>query len=83
MNAYDTWEQKEEARQISIQITVVSADGNPVTIRNGNGSGFDRITAGFPGTKLQYIASAVKGWHAVLVGSQVGWIAGKNTEVTA
>ncbi len=81
--AQDTWDQKEEARQISIQITVVSADGNPVTIRNGNGSGFERVTEVSPGTRLQYIASAVNGWHAVLVGSQVGWISGKNSEVTA
>ena len=73
----DTKEQGEEQRQISILIEIVSADGSHVAVRCGNGSGFERITEVSPGTRLQYIASSVNGWQAVLIGSQVGWVEGK------
>lgn len=33
------------------------------------------------GTELEWIATAQNGWHAVKVGSQVGWVSGKYSEI--
>ena len=44
-----------------------------------NGS---RITAAEPGKTLEYVASALNGWQAVKIGSQVGWVSGEYREIT-
>ena len=33
------------------------------------------------GRKPQYVASAFNGWQAVKIGSQVGWVSGKYSEI--
>lgn len=71
---------REEQRQIDVKLTIVSSNGK-VNVRVGNGTSFKRITAVKNGTKLQYIASAVNGWHAVLIGSQVGWVSGEYSRI--
>ena len=35
------------------------------------------------GRKPQYVASAFNGWHAVKIGSQVGWVSGEYSEITS
>ena len=54
-----------------------------ILIRTGNGTSYSRITAVAPGTKLEYVASAFNGWHAVKIGSQVGWVSGEYSEITS
>ena len=51
---------------------------NPYTanIREGNGTDCARITAVPDGTMPEHIATATNGWHAVIVGSRVGWVPG-------
>ena len=34
------------------------------------------------GTKLEYVASAFNGWHAVKTGDQVGWVSGEYSDIT-
>ena len=34
------------------------------------------------GTVFEYVATAANGWHAVKVGSQIGWVSGKYSEIT-
>ena len=72
---------KPEEQIIPIQVTIHSSGGK-VNIRTGNGTSYSRITAVAPGTVLEYIASAFNGWHAVKIGSQVGWVSGEYSEIT-
>jgi len=32
-------------------------------------------------TRFDFLATAANGWHAVKVGSQVGWVSGKYSEI--
>lgn len=50
--------------------------GASVNIRKGPGTQYGRITILPHGTSLDYVATAMNGWHAVVVGEQVGWISG-------
>ena len=52
-----------------------------VNIRVGNGTDYARITAVPDGTVFEHIAIAVNGWHAVKVGSQIGWVSGKYSDI--
>ena len=40
-----------------------------------------RITQLAPGTTCPYVATAENGWHAVAVGSRVGWVAGEFSRI--
>ena len=53
-----------------------------VNIRAGNGTDYARITAVPDGTECEWIATAQNGWHAVKIGSQVGWVSGKYSAIT-
>ena len=48
----------------------------------GNGTEYSRITAVPDGTECEWIATAQNGWHAVKIGSQVGWVSGKYSKIT-
>ena len=39
------------------------------------------ITAVPDGIIFEHIATAANGWHAVIVGSRVGWVSGKYSEI--
>ena len=60
----------------------IACDNGTVNIRAGNGTDYARITAVPDGTVLERVATAVNGWHAVKVGSLVGWVSGKYSEIT-
>ena len=62
-------------------VTIVCNSGT-VNIRVGNSTDYSRITAVKDGTKLPWIATAVNGWHAIVIGSQIGWVSGKYSKVT-
>ena len=47
-----------------------------------NGTDYARITAVPDGTECEWIATAQNGWHAVKIGSQIGWVSGKYSEIT-
>lgn len=34
------------------------------------------------GTVFEHVATAANGWHAVKVGSQIGWVSGKYSKIT-
>ena len=59
----------------------IVCDNGTVNIRQGNGADYARITSVKDGTELEWIATAQNGWHAVKVGSQVGWVSGKYSEI--
>ena len=59
----------------------IVCDNGTVNIRVGNGTDYARITAVPDGTKCEWIATAQNGWHAVKIGSQVGWLSGKYSEI--
>ena len=60
----------------------IVCDNGTVNIRVGNGTDYARITAVKDGTVFDLVATADNGWHAVKVGSQVGWVSGKYSEIT-
>ena len=48
----------------------------------GNSTDYARITAVADGTVFEHVATAANGWHVVKVGSQVGRVSGKYSEIT-
>ena len=59
----------------------IICDNGTVNIRVGNGTDYARITAVPDGTECEWIATAQNGWHAVKIGSQVGWVSGTYSEI--
>ena len=71
-----------EPEQLSMTKVKIVCNNGTVNIRLGNGTDYARITAVPDGTVFEHIATAANGWHAVKVGSQVGWVSGKYSEIT-
>ena len=69
------------AEQTTIWVAIRSSGGK-ANIRTGNGTSYSRITAVTPGTVLEYVATALNGWQAVKIGSQVGWVSGEYSEIS-
>ena len=69
-----------EETPVSGTVVIVS-DGGKVNIREGNGLTYGRITQLAPGTTCPYVATAENGWHAVVIGSRVGWVAGEFSRI--
>ena len=63
-------------------VVLVSSNGK-VNIRTGNGTNYARITSAADGAKFTHVATADNGWHAVIVGSKVGWVSGEFSKVVA
>ena len=64
------------------RVKIVCNSGT-MNIRVGNGTDYARITAVAGGTEFEHVATAANGWHAVKVGSQVGWVSGKYSEISS
>ena len=62
------------------KLVLVSPNGK-VNIRVGNGTNYARITSAKDGTAFTHVATAENGWHAAVVGSRVGWVAGEFTKI--
>ena len=70
-----------EPEQLSGTKVKIVCSGGTVNIRVGNGTDYARITAVKDGTVFEHVATAANGWHAVKVGSQVGWVSGKYSNI--
>lgn len=68
-----------DASPTSPHVEIVS-DGK-VNIRIGNDVRYSRITQVPGGTTLVWVATAANGWHAVVVGSRIGWVSGKYSRI--
>ena len=62
------------------KVILVSKNGK-VNIRVGNGTNYAHITSGKSGTTYTHVATAENGWHAVVVGSRVGWVSGEFSKI--
>ena len=71
----------EPEQSVGTKVKIVCNNGT-VNIRVGNGTDYGRISAVTDGTEFEYVATAANGWHAVKIGSQVGWVSGKYSEIT-
>lgn len=69
----------EEDTSAIVRVEIVS-DGK-VNIRVGNDTKYSRITQVAGGTTFDWVATAANGWHAVIVGSQIGWVSGQYSKV--
>ena len=80
---YNQQFQEDERRFNEIQDRIVPLEQERATlITKMNGiHGYIAITAVKDGTNLEWIATAANGWHAVKIGSQVGWVSGKYSEM--
>lgn len=76
----ETPEAEETPKPAGTTVVIVS-EGGKVNIRVGHGTNYARITAVVPGTTFEYVATAANGWHAVIVGAQVGWVSGKLSRI--
>ena len=76
-------EPEPEPEQLTVARVKIVCNSGTVNIRVGNGTDYARITAVAGGMEFEHVATAVHGWHAVKVGSQVGWVSGKYSEITA
>ena len=74
-SAPDT-EATEEVAPAVKQVRIVCGSGS-VNIRVGNDTKYGRITSVKDGTTFEWIATAEKGWHAIVVNAQIGWVSGK------
>ena len=60
---------------------VIVSEGGKVNIRCGNGTEYARISAVAPGSTFPLVATAQNGWHAIVIGSRVGWVSGKLAKI--
>ena len=74
-------QEQPETEHADIWVLITPTD-EEVAVRNGNGNSYSTITTITPGTRLEYVASSFNGWHAVKIGSQVGWISGQYGKIT-
>ena len=51
------------------------------SIRCGNGTEYARLSAVAPGSTFPLVATAQNGWHAIVIGSRVGWVSGEYARV--
>lgn len=62
------------------QVVIVS-EGGKVNVRCGNGTDYERLSAVAPGGTFPLVATAQNGWHAIVIGSRVGWVSGKLAKI--
>ena len=68
-------EDEDQAQPQTVQVTVT---GDRVNVREGAGTAYDVITLVKKGDRLEWVATAVNGWHSVkLSDGRAGWISGK------
>lgn len=67
------WEKAQEnPDKQSVVIT-----GDCVNIRCGNGTQYAIVAMAGKDMSFEFVATALNGWHAVVVSGQVGWVSGK------
>ena len=79
---YPEADQEQQETGQSVIWVMIKASAENVIIRTGNGTEYSPITTAAPGTRLEYVASAFNGWHAVKTGDQVGWVSGEYRDIT-
>lgn len=72
---------EEDVESPQLATVVIVSDGGKVNIRTGNSTSYSRITSASPGTTFNYIATALNGWHAIDLGSKIGWVSGSYSRV--
>ena len=60
---------------------VIVSEGGKVNIRCGNGTEYARLSAVAPGSTFSLVATAQNGWHAIVIGSRVGWVSGSFSRI--
>ena len=60
---------------------VIVSEGGKVNLRVGNGTEYSRISSVAPGTTFSHVATTANGWHAIVIGSRVGWVSGKYSKI--
>lgn len=69
-----------EVKPVGTTLVIVS-EGGKVNVRVGNDTSFARISSVAPGATFEYVATAANGWHAVVIGAQIGWVSSKYSRI--
>ncbi len=75
-------EPEPEPEQLTGAKVKIVCENGTVAIRAGYWTDYARIIAVKDGTEYERIATAANGWHAMKVGSQVGWVSEKYSGAT-
>ena len=59
----------------------IVAESGSVNVRVGNGTEYSRITSETGGSTFPFVATAVNGWHAIVINGQVGWVSGQYSQI--
>ena len=70
----------DEPAPVGTTVVIVS-EGGKVNVRCGNGTEYERLSSVAPGSTFQLVATAQNGWHAIVIGSRVGWVSGKFAKI--
>ena len=65
----------------AVTTVVIVSEGGKVNIRCGNGTEYARLSAVAPGSTFPLVATAQNGWHAIVIGSRVGWVSGSFSRI--
>ena len=76
----DKTDAKPDSPHIGTKVVIFSESGK-VNIRCGNGIEYARLSQVVPGSTFEHVATAANGWHAVVIGSKVGWVSGEFSKV--
>ena len=60
---------------------VIVSEGGKVNVRCGNGTEYERLSTVAPGSTFPLVATAQNDWHAIVIGSRVGWVSGKFAKI--
>ena len=72
--------EEEQPASSTGKVQIICSSGS-VNIRVGNGTQYKRITSAKNGATYEFVATAVGGWHAVVVNGQVGWVSGQYSQI--
>ena len=70
----------DEPAPVGTTVVIVS-EGGKVNVRCGNGTEYERLSAVAPGSTFPLVATAQNGWHAIVIGSRVGWVSGSFSRI--
>ena len=71
-------EEKNKPETIPVKLLQIKDDNVPVM--NGKGTQYTLTTTVSTSVTFPFVATRDNGWQAIVVGGQVGWVAGKHSQ---
>ena len=74
-------ETEPEPQRPAVRKVEIVSNGGRVNVRAGNDTRYEHLTTVKPGTTFEYVATAVNGWNAIVLGDKIGWVSGEYSRV--